>query len=510
MTDPSIGRVIVLTLLAGAVAFAAGSATPAWMPAWPLVIAASLGVLTAEVAAVIDIRMPRAGLARLRQSLAELGFLLVSAKTVALVVDGRGILAQVGAWPDGFFTGPTTITLAVAIAAWLAAGATIGDLARLGRPLSGDELEIPPLQALFVRFLGGASVILVLGSLGLTAWSELIRLNRAPVAGIVWPLLIYLPVGVLALGLARIRDAELRWESQRAVVHTAVRDRWAGRVIVVAVVVAAVLAILPAGDTSPVLRAAGAGASLVGDGLEGVIDWLRTRNPEGDADEDDIARTAPEPTIPFQDREVRPPIEPSEPLISPSARRVAERVALWVALAAVGIVIVREVVRARPVLRLAYRKGRERGVVAAVLAVLLAFPGVLADLLRSLRRGRRSERITGGVERVGGRADPAGAPETTRASATDVRSRIARVYESFTEAGSERVGRRAGSETPHEYGARVSAAVPPVRPSEQALTALFEESRFSDHPLTTEAAEAADALLDDIEGRMSTFDRESD
>ena len=136
-----------------------------------------------------------------------------------------------------------------------------------------------------------------------------------------------------------------------------------------------------------------------------------------------------------------------------------------------------------------------------VLAGLLALALVVREVRRSRRTGPDAERgppvRSSAAEQAVGGAEPAveaidAALEPLRGDPGDARTAVIEAYARLEEV----LARRRPAEAPREYLARVLREHGVSEAPLVTLTGLFEEARFSRHPIPDDAPDAARAALD--------------
>lgn len=368
------------------------------------------------------------------------------------------------------------LAVAVGIAVWALANATLTDLDAIERAIDVTD-GMAPLHRIRLRFTATGSAIALCAAVGAVGLDGLLDLSR-PAAG-AWSAapLGYFMVGLLAIGVTSRLAEERRWERDGASVDPAVRVRWL-RVVLVTVGVTGVMAIVVSAVRSGVTALPVSGLALTG--RFGA--WVADRAASLQAAVDDGAG------IDAEDASAVPPAPDFTPA-DPVAPWLGD-VALWAFIALVfGFVIG------------AGRNWRRRVLEEAPDGVspweMLRLLGkTLLDLLADAWAAVRGFFVRVGRGTVAGRdSDPvASSRRRPRWDPVDpVRRRIAQAYRKAVFAVSTSHDPPGRPETPREFAGRVADA------RLDRVTWVFEEARYSDHTLTDTDASTAETAADELD-----------
>ena len=435
---------------------------------------------------------------RLRRIALEMAALFLTAATASAVSSERP-LEVIRAWPGDFFTVRTIGLFVLTVAVWASITAALDDLARLGELSESMESEYLPLPRLRWRWLAWFVVLVSAGSVGLTGWGALVELSRPMAAGLVWPALVYLPVGIVALGRVAQHDAHHRWRAS----HVRLEHlRGAGLVTLIAMAAVAAILTVPTADSAPALRMVGAAVRQVGRVGQWIVEWIAARgvgrSDDRSTDLTLVANTDPSIEIPDPDLSL---IEPGDPIFDESVVELIGDVVFWGLVAVVMGATVWVVARLRRDLADARssRPSRERrGMGARIRGLLTA----VSEALRALMRGLRRTPTPTGPSATDANAAPWS--ETSRDTPTSAIRRIVAAYAGLVDELRVWVAPRGRSETVSEYQARATRSVPDVATETVDLSRVVERARYSDEVIGDLEAERAEKLIETARAKLHT------
>jgi hypothetical protein len=411
----------------------------------------------------------------------------------ALVQDARGWLYH----PSAFFMDPEYgVALLVLLGLWFIAldiGRTLEDLED---PYTGASRREAQLAYLNGRFIFGA--LFLLGAAGVVQvqlTGQGIRLRPVEMSSLTWLPLVYLGLGLLLFGQARLALLQAGWQRQGVPVSPKVSRRWASWGLLFVGGVSLLALLLPAASTEAgfylfvwlSFLAAVVGGVLIFFLqlllyviLLPILVLLRTGN---------LSRPQ-SPALP-----PLPPPPPDVPASVPAWWTYLRLTLFWVGVLVAVFLVVRQYVRQRQGLGTwtALRRGIGQWLVDLWHALLARWRGLTKQAGALWRRPLQAQ------EPEGREATPGW---WQRWRARTQRERVRRLYLVMLERA-RRVGHaRVPSQTPYEFAGRLA---PHVTGEEEALTGLteaFVEARYSQRDFQEEEVGFLRRLLDRVRRRL--------
>jgi hypothetical protein len=444
-----------------------------------LVVVCTLAALEACYSHQLFQRMARVDRNTSKFRLIELALFLVLIEIGRFIGDDwSSVLAEIRTWPanpGSIFSGEVLVAFGLALASWLAANRTMGDLTRLDDPPEYHRGEVPPAQSITTRFFLGGILILVLTGLSRLTIGALLDLGRPSVSGLVLNVLIYFLLGLVLLGQVQYTTLHRRWHAREIKVSEKLGARWVRYSLIVIALAALIAFLIPTGYTMGFLETAGRLFAILGAFLQFIFSllgflislplWLLQLL---------FRKDTPAPNLP------QPPPAMEEPRVSPGGVPwfdTLRSIVFW--LVAVGVVfyVVRSYLRDHPQIRQA-------------LSSLWLFR-LVGDLLAALWR-----RLTGLARTIGARIPRGVSPRRRRGErrkesarrffrlgALSPRERALYYYLSILRRAGQRGFRRKDSQTPYEYDATLEPHLPQAQEEMKQLTDDFVEARYSPHPI---------------------------
>ncbi len=185
--------------------------------------------------------------------LAQLGLILLLLKPASYVQRGAvAFLTEAQVWlrqPSAFFDGDYILGMVVVLIMWLLAMDIAGQLAAIQTAFNFAEREAG-LSALKERFMLGALVLLAAVGAQRIDYSIIgLRVRATPGTAVTWLPLVYVGLGLLLFGQARLEILLSSWRREQIAVPPTLARRWAGWGALFVLGVMAVAWFLPAGDT---------------------------------------------------------------------------------------------------------------------------------------------------------------------------------------------------------------------------------------------------------------------
>lgn len=400
----------------------------------------------------------------------------------------RVVASQLALWavdPREFFDVTTLAGFAFFLISWGAAIATAKDFARIGEA-TADRRERLPLPAITQRFLTGGMLLLVFAGLARTELLDSVAPERPPVSGLIANVLLYTLLGFGMVGHTHLLTRIRRWQNERAIIAEDLARRWLRYGALFMLGATALAFVLPTGFTVPLLdwgRWLLWGLLLVGTLLFYLLmlllwplGWLLAL----------LFRAAP-PEMPALEVQPPPVMEAvAEGAAASAPQLLALRTLIVLALLLGGLVyLFHRYLQEHPDMRA--RLGELRPVLALrrwALSVSAWLRGLLHRTRARLREGFRDRRPVGEALASLRRALRLGPPETPR-------GQVLHSYLSTLETAEAMGVPRQVSQTPDEYEGTLAAQLPAAQAEVSALTEVFDEARYSCHPLTAADAERA-------------------
>jgi len=426
-----------------------------------------------------------------RFRLVEFGFYFVAVKIAQFGLEGlppeAANLLQLGdvrAVLTVLFNLEAILALVIAVGAAWAITDVLGDLERVGEPPERNKQYVSPLDSLTGRFFMGGAWLLALSGLARIGLADVFNLERPPVTGLVANVLVYFLLGFLLLGQVRLQLLTARWDEQGVRVPAELPSRWV-RYSLTFVGLAALLAFaLPTGYTAGALGFIGnalilviaimwtlvsilASLCLLPLGL--LISLLTGGNPPD----------SPVPIIPPP-----PPTESLLPQALPPWAEVARTVVVWVLVVAMVLYVVVQFLRDRPELT---RALRELALGRRLRQLWAAFRHRASGLAAAARASSLAAWLR---ERWRSRA-PLAPLRYFRLGGAPPGEQVMFYYFSLLRRARERGFGRRPPQTPREYEPVLESRLDEAAPAVKQLTEVFEETRYSGHPVGPEAAEQA-------------------
>jgi hypothetical protein len=487
-------RPIVLTVMAGCVAW----------PLTRLIASIALGLhqpllFVACVLAVLEVNYShhllntrlQFGTDRTRFRLIEIGFFFVVLKAANVLLNGMGgltfdgpALAVVQRVVASLLDLETLLAMVLAIAFALAVEDTLSAFDRLTESPEANARDFSPLESLTGNYFTAGGVLLLLSGLELVGLAEVFNLKRLPVTGLVGNVLLYFVLGLVLLSQVHYERLAVRWQAQGVRIPSELAGRWL-RYTVMLVAGAGLLAFaLPTGYTAGVLGFVGQALLLITVIAWSVVAFIITLLALPFAMLMALltgaGRVAP--------LVLPPPPPPLAEVINqplPPWIDTLRTVAVVVLVTAMVLYIVINYLRDRTGLAAALRRLRVFNFLRRLWAELRHRASGLADLVRS-------SSVAAWLRDRLQRAMPAGRGFFRLGGAT-AREQVMFYYLSLLRRARERGFGRQPPQTPHEYEPVLEQRLPEAAEDVAGLTAAFEESRYSGHPVDSEAAAAARA-----------------
>ena len=481
-------RPVALTLMAGCLA----------LPVVQVIVAVAPGLngtllFGACVLAALEVNYTRrliranypSGSDVMRIRLIEAAFYFVAVKAASLAVRGlppggpAGWLLNASWWLDA----ETLLALVLAFAMAVGVDGALEDFDRVGESVEYDRDYVSSIDSLTQRFFMGGALLLVFAGLARINLADILRLDRPPVTGLVGNVLLYFLLGLLLLSQVRLELLAVRWQAQAVRMPPDLTRRWVRYTLAFVGLAALVAFALPTGYTLGALGLLGEVLTfilfilwtivfLIVSLLLLPIGWLMSLFRSGPI----TARPLPPPPPPDLPKLTSQPLPPW----ADTARTI------FVILVVAGFVgyIVWSYLRDRPELIIAVRELAPLRALRRLWALLRhRVSGALASAREAAPLAWLRERLQ--------RTSAAGPLSFFRLGAAAPRDQVLFYYLSLLRrAGQQGFGRQP-PQTPHEYEPVLEKNLPEAAPEAQSLTAAFEETRYSTHPVNAEHAQAA-------------------
>ncbi len=479
MNDMSWIRLISLAILTGSIAASIGSVAPITS------LKASFIALAVTASSTLawsrDRAERRTRWERSRRTVLSFVGLVVFIETIHLSEFGLvGALDRLAGGLPILVETPVLWGFAIAVSIWFTIQMTLDDLRDLGEPWDVSENGTPSLDRLHFRFMLGALVVVACGGITLADASSLSGSSLKP--GVIWPIALYFPVGLTGLVGARRLSLRRTWKHQHVLSDSEFLSGWRRSSLVWIAAFWSLLFMVPIGGEAPVAEV----VDGIFTGVSSTGQWLADRIvPQAEEPEIEAEVVSQDQEIKGAGGELNVTWWTIVFLSVPALLMIAAIWMLWrgrkAALAATtrGIRSLLRKVRNLP-----------RRIVEGIKAILTDFRTMLKtpqERKGTLKVLRRSTHPAIAAAKSKSRTRPW--------EPTDTYSRrIAKAYREF-------VGRAdstpdlSHNETPRERMKRISMALPLVADSGESLTRLFEEVRYSPHPMGAVQADQATRLL---------------
>jgi hypothetical protein len=488
-------RPVVLTVMAGCVALPLTRLIAALAPGLHqpvMFLACVLTVLEINYSHHLLNTRLQFGTDRVRFRLIEFGFLFIVVKAAGVVLnggfgdmtfDGTGLPALQHVIAS-ILDLETMLAMVLAVAFALAVEDTLNAMDRLTESPQAHTRDFSPLESLTGNYFTSGGVLLLISGIELVGLREVFNLQRPPVTGIVGNVLLYFVLGLVLLSQVHYERLAARWEAQGVRIPRELAGRWL-RYTALLLGAAGLLAFaLPTGYTAGALGFLGQAIFVLA-----LIAWSI------------VALIITILALPFAflmslltpTGLIGPVIKPLPP--PPLVEVVNQPLPPWIdTLRTVAVIAL----VAAMVLYVVINYLRDRTGLAAALRRLGVF-GFLRRLWAELRH--RASGLADSIRASGAaawlrdrlrRAGPIGRG-FFRLSAASAREQVMFYYLSLLRRARERGFGRRPPQTPHEYEPVLEERLPEAAEDVAGLTAAFEESRYSGHPVEAEAAAAARA-----------------
>lgn len=418
----------------------------------------------------------------------EVAFYFVLLKAASLALNGFPAGPPITWLPDlhWWLDIETLLALFLAVAFALAVDSALDDFDRVGEAAEPSRDYISSIDSLTGHFFTIGGVLLLFSGLARVNLMEILRTDRPPVTGLVGNVLLYFLLGLMLLSQVRLELLAIRWQAQGVRTPPDLTQRWV-RYTLAFVGLAALLAFaLPTGYTLGAL-------GLLGDILTVVfgvlwfttfvlvsllllpLRWLMSLFGS--------PATTPPPAQPPP-----PPPDINSLFHHPLPPWVDTLRTIFIILAVVAFVsyIIWSYLRERPELIEALQS------LAALRALRRLWALLRHRVSGMLATARDASPVAWLRERLR-RAAPDGPFRIFRLGAASPREQVLFYYSSLLRrAGQAGFGRRP-PQSPREYEPVLEDNLPDATPELQGLTSAFEETRYSNHPIGSQVAQAARA-----------------
>jgi len=402
--------------------------------------------------------------------LAQMGLILLLLKPatyiqrgwLALFTDGQLWLRQ----PTAFFDGDYIIGMVVLLLMWLLAMDIAGQLMAIQDAFNAAEREAG-LSALKERFMFGALVLLAAVGAQRIDYSAIgLHVRLSPATAVTWLPLVYVGLGLLLFGQARLEILLSGWQRDQIPVPPMLARRWAGwgALFVLGVMVVALL--MPAGDTVLgfyLLLWLISLAALIGQVFVFILFML-------------LGLLLSPCLALFKVQQMMPPLQPQLPsaMIEPPPSETGPAWLFYLKMAVFWIVVV---VSVTLLVRIYLRERRSvggwgiwRGLVKMWQALWAWLMGVKERVTVRFNRPRAAQPIT--------------LPEAEPGwwqfwEARSARERVRRFYLALLQRAWQAGHPRRPDQTPSEYAAALKPHVPGDESALDALTSAFVQARYS-------------------------------
>ena len=435
-------------------------------------------------------------LMRLRAIEAGLYFVALKAASVALNGFPAGSpnawLVDLHWWLDP----ETLLGMVLAIAFGVGVANALDDFERVGEAAEPGRDTISSIDSLTGHFFTVGAVLLVFSGLARVNLTQILHVDRPPVTGLVGNVLVYFLLGLLLISQVRLELLAVRWQAQGVRTPPDLVQRWVRYTLVFVALAALAAFALPTGYTMGVLGLlagilevllliAWAIATVLVALLLLPFHWLSSLFGASGAP----AQPAPPPTPPPSVTNLL-----NQPL--PPWFDTARTIFVIVTVALFMTYIVFSYLRDRPGLIAAVQRLAPTRALRRLWAALRhRVSGMLATAREATPMAWLRERLR--------RAAPNGPLGFFRLGAASPREQVLYYYLSLLRrAGQQGFGRRP-PQTPREYEPVLEEHLPDAATDLQVLTAAFEETRYSNHPVGPEHAQAVRARWQQVRAALS-------
>lgn len=178
-------------------------------------------------------------------------FILLKAGTY-VGLSWRAIITEIRAWPHNpllIFDLEVLLGFILILIVWDLTNQTMDELARINERPVLRSTYVHPRQRLAERFFTGGILLLLLAGLTHVGLSEVLRLNRPAMPGIVFNVLLYFLLGLLLLGQTHYDTLRRRWQLEEMTVASELPRRWLVYSLALIGVGALLAAVLPTSQT---------------------------------------------------------------------------------------------------------------------------------------------------------------------------------------------------------------------------------------------------------------------
>ena len=438
-----------------------------------------------------------ADLWRMRAIEAGVYFVLIKAVNVGLYGFPAGRpgdwLLNIYWWLDA----ETLIALLLAVFTAFAVNSALEDFGRVGEAAEPRRDYISSIDSLTGQFFTGGAVLLVASGLARVNLLEILRTDRPAVGGLVGNVLLYFLAGLVLLSQVRLELLAVRWQAQAVRTPRDLTQRWLRYTTAFVALAVLVAFVLPTGYTLGTLGVLGGILSYVL-GLLWIGAYLLITLmlfPLGFLF-GLFGKLSPPPQAPVP----TPPPPPDIPALvnqpmPPWVDTVRDIAVIVIIVVLVGY-IVWNYVRERPELLSALQKlAALRGLRRLWAALRHRVSGALASAREAAPLAWLRERLR--------RAAPPALFNYFRLGAASPREQVLFYYLSLLRrAGQQGFGRRP-PQSPRDYEPVLEEHLPTAAPELQALTAAFEETRYSVHPVSPEAAKETRAIWQRVRAALN-------
>ena len=495
-------RPAALTVMAACVALPVAQVLAAIAPSlhpWLLVAACALTALEVNYTHRLIHAHYTSGsdLWRMRAIEAGIYFVIIKAASVALYGFPAGRpgdwLLSIYWWLDA----ETLMALLMAVFIAFTVNAALNDFDRVGDAAEPSRDYISSIDSLTGQFFTGGAVLLVFAGLARINLLELLRTDRPPVGGLVLNVLIYFLVGLVLLSQVRLELLAIRWQAQGVRTPPDFTQRWVRYTTAFVGMAVLVAFVLPTGYTLGTLGLLGgiltyvfgllwvvafALISLLLLPLAWLYSLLHTNAPITPSG---AAPPPPPPNLASLANQPWPPWVDT----------VRDIFVIVIILALIGYIIW-NYFRERPELLGSLKK------LAALRGLRRLWAALRHRVSGALASARESAPITWLRDRLRG---PAAASPFNyfRLGAASPREQVLFYYLSLLRrAGEQGFGRRP-AQSPRDYEPVLEEHLPTAASELQMLTASFEETRYSAHPVSPEAAQETRALWQRVRAALN-------
>jgi len=441
---------------------------------------------------------------RLRAIEAGVYFVVLKATSVAIYGLPAGALSNwlldIRWWLDG----ETLIALVLAVAFALAVDGALQDFDRVGEAAEHGRDYISSVDSLTGQFFTGGVVLMIFAGLARVSLIEILNTERPPVTGLVGEVLVYFLVGLLLISQVRLELLAVRWQAQGVRTPPNLTPRWVRYTVAFIGLAGLVAFVLPTGYTLGTLGVLGGILSYALGVLWIIvfllislmllpINWLASL----------IRGSAVPPTLPAQ------PPPPPPPNINNLAQHplppwldTARDIFVILVIIAFVAYLVWNYLRDRPGL---YGSLKALAPLRALRRFWAALRHRVSGIVASARETAPMVWLRDRLRR----AAPANPWSYFRLGAATPREQVLFYYLSLLRrAGQQGFGRRP-PQSPRDYEPVLQENLPDAAPELQAMTSAFEETRYSEHPVTPQQAKETRAVWQRIRAALNGKKRDA-